>query len=64
MKVRLTTINDCEAPCAVDPVAETNKERRDQISDWLVLACCCVAEAGGQTSPQWGEEAILGLAAI
>lgn len=48
MKVRLTTIDDYEALCAVDSVAETSQERRDQISEWLLSARCHVAEADGR----------------
>jgi ribosomal protein S18 acetylase RimI-like enzyme len=50
MCIRLAGIEDYEALCAIDPVAETSVERRDQIRNWLGSACCCVAEANGRVA--------------
>ena len=47
MRIRSATIDDYEALCAIDSVAETSLERRDQIRNWLGSACCHVAEING-----------------
>ncbi|KAB2770281.1 GNAT family N-acetyltransferase [Brucella anthropi] len=48
MSIRPAVIDDYEALCAIDSVAETSLERRDQIRNWLGSACCYVAEANGR----------------
>lgn len=48
MCIRSACIDDYEALCAIDSVAATSVERRDQIRNWLGSACCCVAEANGR----------------
>jgi len=48
LKIRAATVNDHEALCAIDTVANTSPERRKQIRSWLDSARCCVAEVDGR----------------
>jgi len=48
LKIRAATVDDHEALCAIDTVANTSPERRDQIRSWLDSARCCVAEVDGR----------------
>ncbi|MBE1208356.1 GNAT family N-acetyltransferase [Aminobacter carboxidus] len=48
MRIRSAVIDDYEALCAIDSVAEMSLERRDQIRSWLGSACCHVAERNGR----------------
>lgn len=50
MNIRSATIDDFEALCAIDTVAKADRERRDQIRDWLKSAHCYVAEVNGQVA--------------
>lgn len=50
MRIRPAVIDDYEALCAIDSVAQTSVERRDQIRSWLGSACCHVAETNGQVA--------------
>lgn len=50
MHIRSTIIDDYEALCAIDSVAGTSLERRDQIRSWLGSACCHVAETNGRVA--------------
>lgn len=50
MNIRPSTINDYQALCVIDSVAEASPERRDQIRNWLESACCYVAQVDGQVA--------------
>lgn len=46
--IRLATLDDYHAVCAIDSVAETSLERSGQIRSWMGSACCCVVEENGR----------------
>ena len=48
MRIRSAGVDDYDALCAIDSVAETSVKRCDQIRKWLGSACCCVAETDGR----------------
>lgn len=50
MRIRLASINDFEALCAIDSCAATCAERSGQIRRWLETACCWVYEINAQIS--------------